>query len=235
MKRAIVTYAAGAHEELLDVALPTYKEFASKHGYDLIIGEKICDLPPAWNKISLLMKAFKTYDEIVWLDCDLVIVDTSEDFPTLDNTKLHSLVRHFEDSSEIPNSGVWRLRKFNGLYSEDLLVDISSLEVFRNHGWWEQAALMTLMGYTVPPEGSDFKKTKCRNVVQTKWYNNCQFMRLCWNSHPNYRAEKPKIVHCSYQDMPRRLEVMRALVKDPNYDYPRYEVKVDKDEKKTTP
>ncbi len=31
MRRAIVTYAAGAHEELLDVALPTYRTFAEKY------------------------------------------------------------------------------------------------------------------------------------------------------------------------------------------------------------
>ncbi len=53
----------------------------------------------------------------------------------------------------------------------------------------------------------------------------CEFMRLCWNSHPNYRADKPRIVHCSYVDMQERIEVMRSLVRDPHYDYPRYNVR----------
>jgi hypothetical protein len=150
------------------------------------------------------------------LDSDLVIVDPSEDFPKLEDGKLFSLVRHFENQSEVPNAGVWYLTR----PCIGLLYNMLALEVFRNHGWWEQAALMTLIGYTVPPEGSAFIDTKCKNVAKTKWYNACQFMRLCWNSHPNYRAEKPRIVHCSYPDMPRRLEVMRALVKDPNYQYP---------------
>jgi hypothetical protein len=109
-----------------------------------------------------------------------------------------------------------------------LLEKMLELEVFINHGWWEQAALLTLMGYTVPSEGSCFSDTKCRNVRQTQWYAKCQFMRLCYNSHPNYRSDHPRIVHCSYADMQQRLEVMRALVKDPAFDYPRY----DKTEKK---
>ena len=221
-KRAIITYAAGAHEELLDVSLPTYKEFAHRHGYEVIVGNKLTDLPPAWNKVPLLLESLQRFDEVVWFDCDLVIVDPTEDFPRMGDS-LHSLVRHFENNSEVPNSGVWRLKQYAlNHYSERLLNGILDLDVFTNHGWWEQAALMTLMGYIVPPEGSDFKDTKCRCVYKTVWYRCCQFMRLCWNSHPNYRAEHPRIVHCSYESMVQRLEVMRALVKDPHYDYPRY-------------
>ena len=231
MNRAIVTYAAGAHEELLDVGLPTYREFAAKHHYDLCVTRGVpkdtkCidpSLPAPWNKVRLLMEAIQRYDEVVWFDCDLVVVNPHEDFPPIDDGKMFAMVRHFEDNSEVPNSGVWRLRKSAGVM--DLLQDMMRLEVFRNHGWWEQAALLTLMGYCVPPEGSHFPDTKCRCVYKTKWYEACQFMRLRYNSHPNYRAEKPVVVHCSYPDMPRRLEVMRALVRDPNYDYPKYENK----------
>lgn len=219
MKRAIVTYATGAHEELLDVALPTYKDFAMRHSYDLVVGKKMTDMPPAWNKIPLLLDILKTYEEVMWFDCDLVVVNPNDDFPELKIDVVHSLVRHFEDYSEVPNSGVWRLRK----RASDLLCNALNLDVFTNHGWWEQAAILTLMGYCVPPDGSDFRKTRCRCVYPTKWYRECQFMRLCWNSHPNYRADKPRIVHCSYSSMPQRLEVMRALVRDPHFDYPRYD------------
>ncbi len=225
-KRCIVTYAAGAHEELLDISLPLYKDFARRHGYDIHVGHKILPAPPAWNKVPLLAAALTTYDEVVWFDCDLVIVDPSEDFPPMEDGMLHSLVRHFEHHSEVPNSGVWRLCKStrDDLWANDLLHKILKLEVFTNHGWWEQAALLTLMGYCVPPEGSNFRDTRCRCVHQTIWYRVCQFMRLCWNSHPNYRAAKPKIVHCSYASMPQRIEVMRELVKNPAFDYPRYDV-----------
>lgn len=216
MKRCIVTYAAGTHEELLDISLPTYKAFADRHGYDIHVGKKMTDMPPAWNKVFLLLDLLEHYEKVVWFDCDLVVVDLSEDFPTL--SLFHSLVRHFENYSEIPNSGVWIVTKD----IIPLLRDMLKLEVFYDHGWWEQAALMTLMGYSVPPQGSNFYETRCRCVFSTKWWLSCNFMRNCWNSHPNYRATKPKIVHCSYPNMLQRIEVMKALVSDPNFQYPRY-------------
>ena len=218
MSKAIITYAAGAHEELLDVALPTYRVFAERHGYELAIGKKATELPPAWNKVPLLITALGHFDEVVCFDCDLVVVNPAEDFPPLRAGALHAMVRHFENDSEVPNSGVWRMTKA----CIPLLLKMMELEVFENHGWWEQAALLTLMGYCVPPEGSNFKDTKCRCVRPTKWHAGCEFMRLKYNSHPNYRAEKPVIVHCSYSSMPERLEVMRVLVKNPAFDYPKY-------------
>lgn len=226
MNRAIVTYAYGAHEELLDVAIPTFRTFAERHRYDLIVGNKVTDLPPAWNKIPTLQNVLGSYDEVVWFDCDLVIVDPSEDFPPIKQGRSHALVRHFEDNSEVPNSGVWRVTKT----IRPLLDQILRLEVFTDHGWWEQAALMTLMGYCVPPQGHVFSETKCKCVKPTRWYAECDFMRLCWNSHPNYRADRPKIVHCSYPSMPERLEVMRSLVADPSYKYPRYDKAVEEEE-----
>ena len=228
MNRAIVTYADGPHEELLEVALPTYSRFASLHNYDLIVGKKLTELPPAWNKIPLLLDALNNYGEVVWFDCDMIVVNPTEDFPPIREQPFHSMVRHFEHDSEVPNSGVWRIKK----EVIPLLHKIMELEVFENHGWWEQAALMTLMGYCVPPQGHHFPDTRCRCVRPTKWYTSCQFMRLKYNSHPNYRAENPVIVHCSYPDMEQRLEVMRSLVKDPHYDYPRYDKPVDDNEEK---
>lgn len=222
MKRAIVTYAAGAHEELLDVAQPTFIEFAKRHNYDLYVNRDrplLSDLCPAWNKIPLMLSLVDRYEEVVWFDCDLVVVDPSEDFPPIGENKLHSLVRHFEAESEVPNTGVWRIMRG----ARPLLEKALEMETFYSHGWWEQAAVMTLMGYTVPPEGSNFYRTKCRNVAETKWFKCCQFMRLSLNSHPNYRAEHSRIVHCSYPDMQQRIEVMRALVKDPEFPYPRYD------------
>lgn len=219
MSKAIVTYAAGAHEELLDISLLGYRKFADRHGYDLHVGKKMTDMPPAWNKVFLLLSLLRSYDQVVWFDCDLVVVDFSEDFPALPTMLHHSLVRHFEAYSEVPNSGVWIVTRA----VVPLLHDMLDLKVFHNHGWWEQAALMTLMGYTVPPQGSNFSDTRCRCVYPTQWWEACSFMRLKWNSHPNYRAPSPKIVHCSYPDMLQRIEVMQKLVSDPSFQYPRYE------------
>jgi len=202
------------------VSLPSYRAFADAHGYDVIVGTKLTDMPPAWNKVPLLIDALEKYEEVVWFDCDLVVVNRGDDFPPMADGTVHSIVRHFEHDSEVPNSGMWRLTRA----ALPLLNKMLELEVFYDHGWWEQAALMTLMGYTVPPQGSEFCDTKCRCVHSTEWHKRCQFMRVMWNSHPNYRAEKPRIVHCSYPNMLQRIEVMRRLTHDPGFYYPRYDV-----------
>jgi Nucleotide-diphospho-sugar transferase len=239
VNKAIVTYATNGHEELLDISAPSYKEFARRHGYQFVRCMRepndASTYPAAWKKVAILIDFLSNhqYEEVVWFDADMVVVNPLDDFPPMASNpsagvftqdKLHSLVRHFEDCSEVPNSGVWRLRKSCGsLEAVDLLHAMTNLEVFTNHGWWEQAALMTLMGYIVPPEGSVFSETKCKCVFKTQWYDECQFMRTEWNSHPNYRADKPRIVHCSYPSMGQRIEVMRALVADPTFNYPRYD------------
>lgn len=225
MNRAIITYAAGEHERLLELSLPTFRRFADKHGYDLIVGEKMTDRPPAWNKIPLLATHSPKYEQVVWFDADLFIVDDSDDLPRINES--HGLVRHFTAGSEVPNSGMWIL---NYRPAFDKIFDaIWNLEVFMNHGWWEQAALLTLMGYCVPPEGSDFDDTKCRCVYETELMKACQFLRVEWNSHPNYQANKPRIVHCSYPDMDTRVEVMRRLAEDPGYAYPAWPKKEEKE------
>lgn len=118
--RCIITYAEGPHEELLDIALPTYKVFAEKHDYEMIVGKKMTDGPPAWNKVPLLLSALEHFEEVVWFDCDLIVVNPKDDFPLLVSDPksgnftrdcVHALVRHFAWHSEVPNSGVWRLRK----------------------------------------------------------------------------------------------------------------------------
>lgn len=214
MSRAIVTYASGPHEELLRIALPKFEEFSRKHGYDLVVGEKLCDRPPAWNKIPLLLKALSKYDECLWFDADLVIVDSSRDFPKVDSW--HAMVRHFSYLSEVPNTGVWYVTR----HMIPLLELAWQLEVFTNHGWWEQAAVLTVMGYSVPPQGTLFDATKCRRVYETQWTKNCKFLPLEWNSHPNYRANKPRIVHCSYPDHEQRIEAMQGLLADKDFKYP---------------
>lgn len=227
MSKCIVTYADANHAELLATSLPTFKAFADRHGYDLLVGEEeMVDhtRPAAWHKVRMLNSALKIFDVAVWFDADLVVVDPSEDF-TFSEIKLFALVRHMAKGSEVPNSGMWALRRA----AAPLLKAMWDLEIFWNHGWWEQAALLTLMGYTVPPEGSDFDETKCMCVHETYWTRMCEFLPVKWNSHPNYRAEKPKIVHCSYPTVEQRLEVMRALVRDPGYNYPEWPAKKKKE------
>ena len=47
MTKAFVTLAVGPHEELLDIAEPSFEEFCIRHDYDLLIAGSIESRPAA--------------------------------------------------------------------------------------------------------------------------------------------------------------------------------------------
>ena len=58
MSRALVTLAKGPHERLLEVALPSFRAFADRHGYEVIVAsESDHGRPPSWWKVLALKAA----------------------------------------------------------------------------------------------------------------------------------------------------------------------------------
>src|SRR3990167_8024976 len=100
MTRCIVTHASGPHEELLPISEPGFRDFAQRHGYDFVVGEKLTDRPPAWNKVYLILEMLAKYSDVLWLDADLVIVDPSQDLPVKPSATM-AMVRHFSAMSEV--------------------------------------------------------------------------------------------------------------------------------------
>jgi hypothetical protein len=46
MTRAIVTFGTGRHAEMLEVALPSFRAFAARHGYRLFVADQIGTVAP---------------------------------------------------------------------------------------------------------------------------------------------------------------------------------------------
>lgn len=172
MKRAICTFGTGKHAELLSVALPTFARFAKRHGYELLIADRIGTArPPSWYKVKMLQEALKDYTAALWIDADVVIVDSREDWPH--NEKyIQSMVKHQTGDGEVPNHGVWYVTKDMA----PILDLIWGLDRFRFHGWWEQAASMSLMGY-------DPDNRPCALLKPTPYYDATQFVDAGWNVH----------------------------------------------------
>jgi hypothetical protein len=150
-QRAIATYGVGPHAELLKLSLPTFERFAVLHGYDLHVVPCLCgDRPPAWGKIPALEKLLDRYDEVLWLDADVVIVAPEEDLAVLvPATCLQALVVHInrrkQRTSVAPNTGVWLVRRDMRPY----LNRVWAMKQYIDHPWWEQAALIDLMGFSL--------------------------------------------------------------------------------------
>ncbi len=197
MSRALVTLAIGAHADLLDIALPSFEAFADTHGYDLIQPDLFSERPISWWKVPALKAALAEYDEALWLDADTVIVDGSEDLVVPEDA-WQALVRHRTGDGDVPNCGVWFVRHPMIPVLDQLWAQTQRL----NHGWWEQAAMMDMLGFRTEPRPAGL-------VHPSGLYERTHWLDRGWNSHmwDTPGAEQIRIAHASMQD--DRATVMR--------------------------
>lgn len=83
MKKALVTLAIGKRYEILfdKYCRPLWSEYASKHGFDIIVHNQPLDTSersqsrsPSWQKCLILSGSeVQKYDQVVWVDSDILI------------------------------------------------------------------------------------------------------------------------------------------------------------------
>src|SRR4051812_12222232 len=112
MRKALATIATGPAAELLALSFPTFLDYAARHGYDIVVGnDSEHDRSPAWGRVPLLQKLLQTYDFVVWLDADLVILDTKPDVESvMPRDAFQALVVAKRENDSLPLAGVWALR-----------------------------------------------------------------------------------------------------------------------------
>ena len=189
MSKALVTFATGTHVEYLDIARPSFKAYAALHGYDYIEPAPFQPKrPPPWYKIPLLRQALDTYDEAVFIGADLVIMDGRQDFAeSVPAEAWQAMVRHATGDGDVPNDDMWLVRK----PMIPILDTIWRMDKWLNHGWWEQAALLELMGYHVIQPTHLIEPTEL--YQRTHWLDNC------WNVHiwDKVKPEHPRFQHAT--------------------------------------
>lgn len=184
--------AVGDHEALLDIARPSFEEYADRHGYDYLEAEPLdSPRPPSWHKVLVLRAALEQgYDEALWLDADCVIVDSSEDLG-VPRWAWQALVEHHTGDGDVPNCGVWLVRP----QMLPILTEIWAMEQHLNHGWWEQRAMHELLGYVDDrPRGG-----KTYRATDSDLYRCTRFLDASWNVHPWHEPVPghPRIQHAT--------------------------------------
>lgn len=197
MRRALLTYGVGQHEELLEIALPSFKRFAKRHGYQLLVGAHEQDRPPSWWKVPALREALDEFDEVLFIGADLVIVDSSEDLD-VPTEAWQALVEHWTPDGHIAGGDFWLVRKPMRTWLERIWEKIEH----RDHGWWEQAALIELMGYSF--------ERPVRLREPSLLYERTHFLDAGWNVHKweQQTVEHPRVMHATMYD--DRAGVMRG-------------------------
>jgi galactosyl transferase GMA12/MNN10 family len=174
-RKALVTLGTDSMGPVLDVALPTFRRFAERHSYNLVIGDaSLCDgRPPAWTKVPLLYNLMESFDFILWIDADAIILDFSQDpVDLLPKDAYQAMVKHQSGELVSPNTGVWLLR--SGQRSRDFLREVWNSEQFIEHRYWENAAVIDLLGYGIE---------SLRLEYESPWFDGTYWLPTEWNSH----------------------------------------------------
>lgn len=180
MKKVITSIGDGYHSRLLGLSVPTMYLYAHNHNYDVFLpsnsffSEQTKQLPCSWWKLDVIEYLLQDYDQVLWLDADVMVCRFEEDISGhMDKNSHFGLVVHETSDGQVPNCGVWLLNKY-------CLEWISSLKQHRNFArskcWWEQAALLHVLGMN--PDHTPLILPPQYNIPWT------QFDYL-WNPHIN--------------------------------------------------
>ena len=125
INRCITSFGFRSRTRWLELTRPVMESYSASIGCDFFAPEenyfdewisvtpqfswdahhKIC-----WLKIPLLSSLLSEYDEVVWIDSDVVIVGSDNIFDDTTNAPM-SLAMHNWEPGNVPNSGVWAVRK----------------------------------------------------------------------------------------------------------------------------
>jgi hypothetical protein len=190
----------------------TLKTYTQKFGYDLRINSDlvVTDRGASWQKIPLIRELFhEGYDFVFWMDADAIFMRYDQDLQeVIEPGKDLYMVNHpipdpFLGQMDTPNAGVLLLR--NCEWTQNLLQDLWDFEEYIRHPWWENAALLDLMGYYSPLE-------KGENQLNQEFLEHVKFIGLEWNSFPPPHsaiccASRPIIKH--YATFPNEIRIRR--------------------------
>jgi hypothetical protein len=208
MKKAIVTFGVGTHAELLDISRPSFQAFAARHGYDYYEAQQVGHKrPPAWYKVECLIELLSRYDMAIFFGCDLVVVDGRADFPHGNWDWWQELVIHnAPNCGRVPNDDMWICKQAMIPWLEK----VWDMEKYMHHGWWEQAALLDLMGY----EHLQVEQFPiCLKDESSELFKHTRFLPGEWNVHI-WDTPQPEYARIQHATMwPDRIGIMKQWAK----------------------
>jgi hypothetical protein len=200
--RVICTIAMGPHLELLELSEPAMRHYAGRHGYDLVVEHtsQAPERPVSWSKVPLIRRLMTLYDLIVWIDSDAMVVDPSRDIADelVSGADLYIAVHHY-DGQEIPNAGILMVRSTPA--AEDFMDLVWRQERYIDHAWWENAAILDLLGYDLSP---------CNPARPSPHRALFRYLGTEWNSITLDPSSEPVIRHYAGTAHEDRLAGMRA-------------------------
>ena len=210
MKKVLCSFGFGEHSKLLRLSTPTLYTYAQNHNYDLFLpnidyfSSDTKTRHPSWWKIELISNLFREYDQVLWIDADVIICRFEHDiFTEVISEHDMGVVVHQTNDGYVPNCGVWALNKsctkwLNSLWNYN--------SFHRSRCWWEQAAMLYLLG--VDPDKTYIDTPPSQDNIS--W----TALDYLWNPHINDSRGIPqetRFFHAtSFQD---RYAVMKHILR----------------------
>lgn len=220
LRKALVSFGTGPAARTLAIALPTFRDYAERHGYDLCTTE-VGDTqgrPMSWGKVPLLRRLLCSYDFVLWIDADAIIVDNSLDIETLippDNFQAFVVLDIAGNGGPSPCCGVWALRASER--TQRFLAQVWDQEDLTGHKWWEQAAVMRLLGWRIDcPVGKE---------RTSEWDDGTFVLPGEWNVIPKFAGHRytpARIRHYGADTTLRRVIEMGTDLAEVRGNWPRY-------------
>jgi hypothetical protein len=211
VRKVVCSIGAGAHAELLALSGETFRIYADRHGYDVDLRTELLveDRPASWSKVPLVRGLLERYDLVFWIDADAAIVDASRDVADeIGRRTRFAVVAHEYEGQRIPNLGVMVLRRSRATFR--FLDAVWARTEFVDHVWWENAAALAELGYTVPADPTVAGAEPVRLVRPSPFHRRVQFLDPAWNSVLVHEADTPRVRHYPGRSQEYRLEHLRA-------------------------
>jgi hypothetical protein len=198
-RKVLCSIGAGPHAELLEISGQTFRIYAERHGYDLALRTELAapERPASWSKVVLVQELLDRYELVFWVDADAAIVDPTADVAAeLHRRTQIGLVAHEYDGQVVPNCGVMVVRSRRA--ARRFLDDVWRRSEYIDHKWWENAAVLDLLGYDLEPQVALRRPAPMLRKVQ--------FIDRSWNSVLVDEAAQPRIRHYPGRSHEYRLE-----------------------------
>lgn len=167
---ALITLACDSHLELLEYTGPIFAQYSEKWKLDYCpITEKLDNnRPAAWSKLLAIRNAFDKYDYVVYIDVDAIILRGEQYILDVPPPQFELAWAKSEVNNVlVPNAGVMLFRNTNS--TQELLDLAYRQEDLIYDGWWEQAALLRVLGHHDPRGHSEASKSR-RRLIEINEY-----------------------------------------------------------------
>jgi hypothetical protein len=156
--------------------------------------------PAAWTKIKLVRALLKDYDAVFWIDADAMITDSSTDVASVvvPGKWLYLAQHQNEHHGDHLNTGVFLILRCNE--SERFLDEVWNQADLTYHMWWEQAAVLRILGYDLHP---------ARKARPSKYGSGVEVIGAEWNSSPPNLLREARIKHYAGMSHEERLLLMK--------------------------